>query len=52
MVETPVFEGDRLKAGQSVIGPAIFEEPTMTVVVPPKVKVSITKLGSYLMELD
>ena len=33
-VDTPVYDGDRLKPGNEFVGPAIVEYPSTTVVVP------------------
>ena len=52
IVETPVYRGDKLAAGNKITAPAIIEEPTTTIVVTPKSKVTVTKWGSYLLELD
>ena len=34
-VETPIYEQDDVRAGQSVVGPAIIEAPSTTLAVPP-----------------
>ena len=47
MVETPVYLGDALQAGNIIAAPAIIEEPTTTVVVFPGSEVRVTELGSY-----
>ena len=47
MVETPVFLGDALRAGNIIEAPAIIEEPTTTVVVFPGSEARVTELGSY-----
>ena len=52
MVETPIYRGDKLISGNKITAPAIIEEPTTTVVVPPESTVTVTKLGSYLLKLD
>jgi N-methylhydantoinase A len=49
--ETPIYIGEELKAGMSIIGPAIVQEPTTTVVLHPKSALRVTPLHSYLMEL-
>jgi len=48
--ETPIYLGGEMKYGNKLLGPAIIEEETTTIVVPPDKKVSVTKLGSYLIE--
>jgi N-methylhydantoinase A len=52
MMETPVFLGDALRAGNVVIAPAIIEEPTTTVVVFPGSEVRVTELGSYHIRME
>jgi N-methylhydantoinase A len=47
MVETAVYRGDGLQAGNIVEAPAIIEEATTTVVVFPGSEVRVTELGSY-----
>jgi N-methylhydantoinase A len=47
MVETPVYLGDALRAGNTIEAPAVIEEATTTVVVFPGSEVRVTELGSY-----
>ena len=47
-VRAKVFEGARIKAGQTVTGPAIIEEPFTTIVIPPRWKVKLDRLGNYV----
>jgi N-methylhydantoinase A len=49
-IETIIYGGDKLIHGNRVKGPAIIEETTTTIVVPPNFKVSVNKWGDYLME--
>ncbi len=51
MVDTPVYNGMALGAGNRIHAPAIIEEPTMTLVVFPGASTKITDLGSYHIEL-
>jgi N-methylhydantoinase A len=48
--ETPIYLGSELRYGNKLVGPAIIEDETSTTVVSPDKKVSVTKLGSYLIE--
>ena len=48
---TPVHQGGMLVAGDRVAGPAIVEEPTTTVVVPPGALAHV-RPGHYLVEVD
>jgi len=50
-VPTTIYDGDSMEAGNIVEGPAIIEQKTTTVVVPPKTKLEVTKYGDYLMSL-
>ena len=47
-VKTKLYDGPAIRAGQSITGPAIIEEPFTTVVVPPKWKVKLDKFGNYV----
>ena len=46
-VKTPVYEGEKLKAGNFIRGPAIIEETTTTVVVPRLWSCRVDKYGNY-----
>lgn len=48
--DTPVFVGDSLAPGARVEGPAIVEEPTTTLVVPPETAVTVSEIGSYRLD--
>jgi N-methylhydantoinase A len=47
--ETRIVAGSRLAAGDIVLGPAIVEEVTTTVVLPPGTAAEVTTVGSYLI---
>ncbi|MXY76403.1 MAG: hydantoinase/oxoprolinase family protein [Acidimicrobiia bacterium] len=51
-VPTPIFDGGRLKAGNQVVGPAIIEEPTTTVVVPGSFTATVDAQRSYHLNRD
>jgi len=51
LLETPVYDGARLMAGNRITAPAIIEEPTTTVLVMPGSTATVTKHGSYLIEI-
>jgi N-methylhydantoinase A len=46
-VATPVYEGPRLVPGQTILGPAIVEEPFTTVVVYPGQRATVDAWGNY-----
>ena len=48
--ETSIYLGKELRYGNKFVGPAIIEDETSTTVVPPDKNISVTKLGSYLIE--
>jgi N-methylhydantoinase A len=50
-VPTTIFDGDHMVAGNIVEGPAIIEQRTTTVVVPPDARLEVTEYGDYLMKL-
>jgi N-methylhydantoinase A len=51
-VETPLHEGATLAGGAEVIGPALIEEPTTTIVIHPGARCHVTALGNYLVEVE
>lgn len=48
-VDTPVYDGDRIRAGDRFAGPAIVEEPTMTVVVPTDFVCTVDRYKNYVL---
>jgi len=51
-VQTPVYDGDQLVPGNVVAGPALVEEETTVIVVPPGSSLELTEHQAYLMSLD
>jgi N-methylhydantoinase A len=51
-LDTPQFRGEALMPGQRVVGPAIIQEPTTTVVVYPGWTAAVTPSGDYLLTAD
>jgi len=47
-VKAKLYDGPSMRAGQTIAGPAIIEEPFTTVVVPPRWSVKLDKLGNYV----
>jgi N-methylhydantoinase A len=47
--ETPVYDGLLLKHGNMVFGPAIVEEPTTTIVVPPDFDLTCDSYDNYIL---
>ena len=50
--ETSVYEGAELEPGNVIVGPAIIEEPTTTVVVHAGSTCRVTATNNYLLEVD
>jgi N-methylhydantoinase A len=48
--DTPVYDGDRLVAGNSIEGPAVVETRDTTVVVHPGQTVSVDKFGNFALD--
>ena len=49
-VETPVYQGADLPAGETIRGPAIIEEPTTTVVIYPGMTGHVSENGNYVLD--
>jgi N-methylhydantoinase A len=45
--EVQCYDGDKLKSGNIIKGPAIIEEKTTTVVIPEQARVSVDRWGNY-----
>jgi N-methylhydantoinase A len=52
MVNTLIYRGIELRYGDVAAGPAIIEEATTTIVIPPGCTVEVTKYGDYLIDID
>jgi N-methylhydantoinase A len=48
----PVYDGDNMDAGNVLEGPAIIEQSTTTIVVPPEARLEITSYLDYMMYLS
>ena len=48
-VDTPVYDGDKIRAGHMLTGPAIVEESTMTVVVPKGFRCRVDPYKNYVL---
>jgi N-methylhydantoinase A len=51
LAETPCYDGDKLRPGNVITGPAIIEEPKTTVVVPPGCEAAVDAYENYLVTL-
>ena len=50
-VETLCYDGEWLRYGNVISGPAIIEETNTTVVVPPGAELTIDVYGNYIIKL-
>jgi len=50
-VTTPIYDGDAMEVGSVIYGPAVVEQRTTTIVVPPEAKLEVNSYGDYMMEL-
>ena len=48
-VTTPIFDGDKLEAGNVIKGPAVVEETATTIVVPPAFELGLDGRRFYLL---
>jgi len=48
-IEVPIYDGDKIANGNKVNGPAIIEETTTTIVIPPDYDLLCDSAGNYLM---
>jgi len=51
-VNTPIYDGARMRAGQRVVGPAIIEEPFTTIVLHPGQRAILDRCGNYHVTVD
>ena len=49
--DTRIIDGLKLEPGMQLTGPAIVQEPSVTLVVPPGDRVSVDRYGNYHIEL-
>jgi len=48
-IQTPIYDGARVRCGNVFVGPCIIEEPATTIVVYPKQRARLTEYDSYEM---
>jgi N-methylhydantoinase A len=51
-LETSIYEGMKLETGNRIVGPAIIEEPTATIVIPTKCQVEVDACSNYIMKIS
>lgn len=49
-VDAPVYDGSKLGAGAEIVGPAVIEEVTTTIVIEPGWHASLRESGSYILK--
>ncbi len=47
---TPVYDGEKLGEGDTIVGPAVIEEPTTTIVVQPDWVCTLDGTGTYVIQ--
>jgi len=52
MAMSRVYRGDKLLHGNVIYGPAIIEETTTTVVIPPESRATVTRWGNYWIDIQ
>jgi N-methylhydantoinase A len=50
-IATPIYDGDRMGVGNVIVGPAIIELKTTTIIIPPNSNLEVTPFGSFMVEL-
>jgi N-methylhydantoinase A len=51
-LNTPIYDGARMRAGQRVVGPAIIEEPFTTIVLHPGQRAILDRFGNYHVTVE
>jgi N-methylhydantoinase A len=51
-VDTPIYDGQKIKPGHLIVGPAIVEEPDTTIVVYPNQEAMADHYGTYVIEIQ
>jgi N-methylhydantoinase A len=51
-VDTPIYDGDKLRAGNRFEGPAVIEEVTTTIVVFPNDVAQVDRLGNVVIDVN
>ena len=49
--DTKIYDGDRLKRGMMIAGPAVLEQQNTTIVVFPGQKLEVNEYGDFVLEL-
>jgi len=49
--DIPVYDRYALPAGAAIKGPAIIEEPSATMIVPPRARAKVDRAGNLLVDL-
>lgn len=51
-IPVTIYDGDTMEPGNRIEGPAVVEQRTTTIVVPPGARLKVTGYGDYLMKLE
>ena len=52
VVDTPVYRGSALPPGAVVVGPAVIEEPTTTIVIYPGMSARVSAAGHFIVQIN
>jgi N-methylhydantoinase A len=50
--DAPIYLGETIPVGAQIVGPAIIEEPTTTIVVYPAMTAELTSMGNYILHTN
>jgi N-methylhydantoinase A len=50
-VETPVYRGGELPLGAAIVGPAVIEEETTTIVIYPGMTAEVSETGHFIVHI-
>jgi N-methylhydantoinase A len=52
LVWTNTYDGSQLRFGNKLLGPAIIEETSTTILIPPECTATVTKFGNYVLTVS
>ena len=50
-VETPIYDGEKVRPGNLIVGPAIIEEPWTNIVIYPNQEALLDQYMNYVVEI-
>ena len=52
VVEADIYDGLKMEPGMTLTGPAVVQEPAVTLVIPPGKRLSVDKFGNYRIQIS